>query len=121
MKIIATLADVCRPEGWFVTYQSRIEVGTYPPQLTEVQIKGKNLLALAANQQEMPEVITVWEAEYLGLPYAIHFGCAMLDESAEEAWLYLADKIREAVTEVELEPCEIPEGMNAYYLLEFDL
>ena len=121
MKIIATLDGICRPEEWLVTHHPHIAVGTYPPQLDEVQIEGEDLLALAANQLEMPEVITIQEAEYLGLPHTVHFGFALLDDSAKEVWLGLADKIRRAMLEVEFEPCYIPGWLNAYYTLEFDL
>lgn len=121
MKIIATLDDICRPEDWLVTNHAHMVVKTYPPQLAGVQIKGKDLLALAANQQQMPEVLTIWDADHLSLPHTVHFGYALMDDSAEEAWLCLADKIRKAIKEAEFEPCRIPKGMNAYYLLEFDL
>lgn len=121
MKIIATLDGICRPEEWLVTHHPHIVVGTYPPQLDEVQIEGEDLLALAANQREMPEVITIQEAEYLGLPHTVHFGFALLDDSAKEVWLGLAGKIRRAMLEVEFEPCYIPGRLNAYYLLEFDI
>lgn len=121
MKIIATLDDICRPEDWLVTHHAHMVVKTYPPQLAEAEIKGKDLLALAANQQQMPGVINIRDAEYLDLPHKVYMGFALLEDIAEEAWVCLGDKIREAMKEVEFEPCQIPDGMNAYYLLEFDI
>ena len=132
MKIIATLADVCRPEDWMLEHPAHVTVpirfGMTHQDMTEAiakaEIKGKDILALAANQGEMPEVLPIWEAEYLGLPHTIHFGFALLDESAEEAWLGLAAKIRKAMMEVEVENLYLTkedDGLNAYYLLEFDI
>lgn len=117
MKINVTLADICRPEDWLVTHNSYLVVS----KTTKPEIMGEDLLALAANQQGMPGIITIQEAEYLGLPHTVHYGFAMLDDNAKEVWLCLADKIRKALKEAEFEPCVIPEGMNAYYLLEFDI
>lgn len=123
MKIIATLDDICRPEHWLVTHHAHMVVQTYPPQLAEAEIKGKDLLALAANQHEMPGVINIRDAEYLGLPHKVYMGFALLEDIAEEAWLGLADKIRKALKEVEVENLYLTmedEGLSAYYLLEFD-
>ena len=129
MKINTMLVDVCSPEDWILEHPSHVTVpvwyGMTHQELTEAiataEIKGKDLLALAANQLEMPGVITIQEAEYLGLPHTVHFGFALLDDSAKEVWLGLADKIRRAMLEVEFEPCYIPGWLNAYYTLEFDL
>ena len=132
MKITSTLADVCRPEDWVLLHPAYVTVpirfGMTHQELTEAianaEIKGKDLLALAANQQQMPGVLPVWEAEYLGLPYKVFQGFALLDTDADEAWLGLAEKIRKTMKEVEVENLylsEEDERMNAYYLLEFDL
>lgn len=112
MKIIATLADICRPEDWLETHRAHL-VGS--------QIKGEDLLARAANQRGMPGIINIQDAEYLGLPYTKFQGLALMKDSAKEVWLGLAEKIHEAMKEVELDLYEVPEGMNAYYLLEFDI
>lgn len=127
MKIIATLADVCRPEDWILEHPAYVTVpirfGT-TEAITNAEIKGKDLLALAANQLEMPGVLPIWEAEYLGLPHTVFQGFALMDENAEGAWLGLSDKIRKAMKEVEVENLYLTkedEGLNAYYLLEFDL
>lgn len=121
MKIIATLDDVCRSEDWYVTHHPYIAVQTYPPDLTAAKIKGETLLTSAANQHVMPGVITIPEAEILRLPHTIYMGFALLDENAKEVWLGLSEQIYTAIKEAEFEACEIPEGMSAYYLLEFDL
>ena len=120
MKINVTLADICRPEDWLVSNFPYVVVRN-SQEITEAEIHGKDLLALAAHQQEMPEVITIQEAEYLGIPYTKFQGFALMKDSAKEVWLGLAEKIHEAMKEVEFEPCVIPDGMNAYYLLEFDI
>ena len=132
MKINTMLAAVvCPPDDWLILHQAYITVpiiyGMTHKDLTEAianaEIKGKDLLALAANQLEMPGVITIWEAEYLGLPHTVFQGFALLDTDAEEAWLGLAEKIRKAM-KVEGETLHLTkedEGLNAYYLLEFDL
>ena len=132
MKIETMLTDVCTPEEMVINHPAYVTVpiryGMTHQDLTEAianaEIKGKDLLALAANQQEMPEGLPIWVAEYLGLPHTIHYGFALLDENAEEAWLGLAEKIRKAMKEVEVDNLYITkedEGLNAYYLLEFDL
>lgn len=132
MKINTMLTDVCTPEDWILEHPAYVAVpvryGMTHQQLTEAianaEIKGKDLLALAANQQQRPGVLPIWEAEYLGLPHTIHYGFALLDENAEEAWLGLAEKIRKAMKEVEVENLylsEEDEGLNAYFLLEFKI
>lgn len=132
MKIIATLADVCRTEDWVEEHPAHVTVpiryGMTHQELTDAianaEIKGRDLLALAANQLEMPEVITIWEAEYLGLPHKVFQGFALWDDNAVEAWLGLAEKIRKAMREVEVANLHLTkedDGMNAYYLLEFDI
>ena len=132
MKITSTLADVCRPEDWVLLHPAYVTVpirfGMTHQELTEAiakaEIKGKDLLALAANQQQMPGVLPVWEAEYLDLPHTVFQGFALMDENAESAWLGLSDKIRKAMKEVEednLYLTEEDEGLSAYYLLEFDI
>lgn len=132
MKIKAMLTDVCTPEDWLLEHSSHVIVpicfGMTHQELTEAiakaEIKGKDLLALAANKLMMPGVLPIWEAEYLDLPHTVFQGFALLDENADEAWLGLAEKIRKAMTEVVVENLYITkedEGLDAYYLLEFDL
>ena len=132
MKIETMLTDVCTPEDWILEHPAYVAVpvrfGMTHQQLTEAianaEIKGKDLLALAANQQEMPGVLPIWEAEYLGLPYSVFQGFALLDTDADEAWLGLAEKIRKAMKGVEVENLYLSEeddGLKAYYLLEFDI
>lgn len=132
MKIETMLTDVCTPEEMVINHPAYVTVpiryGMTHQDLTEAianaEIKGKDLLALAANQQVMPEGLPIWVAEYLGLPHTVFQGFALLDENAEEAWLGLAEKIRKAMKEVEVENLYITkedDGLNAYYLLEFDL
>lgn len=132
MKIEIMLAAVCPPDDWLILHQAYVTVpvhyGMTHQDLTEAiaktEIKGKDLLALAANQLEMPGVLPIWDAEYLGLPHTIHYGFALLDDNAKETWLGLAEKIRKAMKEVEVENLYLTkedEGMNAYYLLEFDI
>ena len=132
MKIEIMLADVCPPDDWILEHPSYVTVpihyGMTHQDLTEAianaEIKGRDLLALAANQQEIPGVITIQEAEYLNLPHKVFQGFALLDTDAEEAWLGLAEKIRKAMKEVEVENLHLSEedeGLNAYYLLEFDI
>ena len=132
MKIKTMLADVCRPEDWVILHPAHVTVpihyGMTHQELTEAianaEIKGKDLLALAANQSEIPGVLPIWEAEYLGLPHTVFQGFALLDYTAEGVWLGLAEKIRRAMKEVEVENLHLSEeddGLNAYYLLEFDI
>ena len=130
MKINTMLVDVCSPEDWILEHPSHVTVpvwyGMTHKDLTEAianaEIKGKDLLALAANQLEMPGVLPIWEAEYLHLPHTVFQGFALLDENTEGAWLGLSDKIRKAMKEVEnLYLTKEDDGLNAYYLLEFDL
>ena len=132
MKINTMLVDVCSPEDWILEHPSHVTVpvwyGMTHKDLTEAianaEIKGKDLLALAANQLEMPGVLPIWEAEYLHLPHTVFQGFALLDTDAEEAWLGLAEKIRKAMKVVEVENLHLTkedEGLNAYYLLEFDI
>lgn len=132
MKIEIMLAAVCSPDDWLLEHPAYITVpiiyGMTHQDLTEAianaEIKGGDLLALAANQLEMPKVLTIWEAEYLGLPHKVFQGFALLDDGAKDVWLGLAEKIRKAMKEVEVENLYLTnedEGMNAYYLLEFDL
>ncbi len=130
MKINVMLTDVCITEEWLLTHPAHVIVpirfGMTHQDLTKAianaEIKGKDLLALAANQQQMPEVLPIWEAEYLGLPHTVSQGFALMDENAEEAWLGLAEKIRKAMKGVEVENLHLTkedDGLNAYYLLEF--
>lgn len=127
MKIIATLADVCRPEDWILEHPAYVTLPIrfgMAEAIANAEIKGKDLLALAANQGVMPGVLPIWEAEYLGLPYTVFQGFAMMDENADEAWLGLAEKIRKSMKEVDVENLYITmedDGLDAYYLLEFDL
>ena len=134
MKIKTMLVDVCTPEDWILEHPSYVTVpvrhGMTHQELTEAianaEIKGKDLLALAANQQEIRGVLTIQEAEYLGLPHKVFQGFALLDTDADakDVWLGLAEKIRKAMMEVEVENLHLTkedDGMNAYYLLEFDI
>ena len=132
MKIETMLTDVCTPEDWILEHPAYVAVpvrfGMTHQDLTEAianaDIKGKELLALAANQGEMPEVLPIWEAEYLGLPHTVFQGFALMDEKAEGAWLCLSEKILKAMKEVEVENLYLykeDEGLNAYYLLEFNI
>lgn len=132
MKIEIMLTAVCTPDDWLLEHPAYITVpiiyGMTHQDLTEAianaEIKGRDLLALAANQLEMPEVLTIWEAEYLGLPHMVFQGFALLEVSAEEVWLGLAEKIRKAMKEVEVENLYLTmddTGLDAYYLLAFDM
>src|SRR5678810_1121391 len=94
MKINIMLTGVCTPKDWVILHPAHISVpirfGMTHQELTEAianaEIKGKDLLALAANQQEMPGALPIWEAEYLGLPHTVFQGFALLDIAADEAW-----------------------------------